>query len=139
MLLAREIRRRCRGLNVPQYLNVTRNDWKPARQNVSLLTLNIHDHGNAPVPVAIRRLAVVSPVAAPRHWHFQIENMVMDDGVRGSLAKPSEGGLWAPLGVAVHRFRDCVDGDVYYFPRDRHVFRGNWREEKKEAAVYGEL
>lgn len=85
-----------------------------ARRDVSLLTLNIHDHGNVPASVAIRCLAVVRPVAASRHRHFQIEDTAFDDSVCGTFPKPTKRWLRLCSRVAAHRFRYRIDRHVYY-------------------------
>ena len=86
------------------------------RPDVSLLTLNIHDHGDVTAAVAIRRLAVVRPVAAPWHRYLQVENAAVHDGVQpGTFPKPTIGWLRLRSCVAGHRFRYRVHRHVDHF------------------------
>lgn len=96
----------------------------------SLLTLNIHDHGDVLGSMTIRRLAVIGAVAPPGNRHFQVENTAFDYDVRGPLPKPAKSRFRKCLRVTGHRFRYRVDGYVYYLPRYRHIFRRNCRTNK---------
>lgn len=105
-----------------RYWNITR--------DVSLLTLNIHDHGDVLGSMTVRCLAVIGTVASPRNRHFQVENAAFDYDVRGTFPKPAKSRFRKRLRVTGHRFRYRIDGNVYYLLRYRHIFRWNCRTNK---------